>query len=254
MLTDREFMRYNRQLSLDDIGESGQLNLKQSHVLIVGCGGLGSSAALFLAASGVGRLVVADGDNVDSSNLQRQIAFREVNQDSNKATAMAEQLTHLNSHVSVRAIPKHLDGMQLQMEISLADVVLDCTDNIETRHAINSACFSTQTPLISGSAIGWQGQLACFDYQQDTPCYRCLYAFEHMAAGTKCSDAGIMGPVVGIIGNYQALQAIKFISKQDRSQFGKLFLFDAQYLDWRSLNLSRDPSCSVCGGEHETTL
>jgi sulfur carrier protein ThiS adenylyltransferase len=254
MLTDREFMRYNRQLSLDDIGESGQLNLKQSHVLIVGCGGLGSSAALFLAASGVGRLVVADGDDVDSSNLQRQIVFREVDQDSNKATAMAEQLTQLNNYVSVRAIPKHLDGMQLQMEISLADVVLDCTDNIETRHAINSACFNTKTPLISGSAIGWQGQLACFDYQQDTPCYRCLYAFEHMAAGTKCSDAGIMGPVVGIIGNYQALQAIKFISKQDRSQFGKLFLFDAQYLDWRSLNLSRDPSCSVCGGEHETTL
>lgn len=247
MLTDKEFMRYHRQLSLDDVGEQGQSKLKQAHVLVIGCGGLGSSAALFLAASGVGRLVIADGDDVDSSNLQRQVVYRECDQGKNKAEAMAKQLTELNSLIAIRAIPKHLQGVQLQMEISLADVVLDCTDNIETRHAVNQACHSAKTALISGSAIGWQGQLASFDYQEDTPCYRCLYAFEHMAPGTKCSDAGVMGPVVGTIGNFQALQAIKYLSKDSTAQFNTLYLFDGQYLEWRPLNITKDPTCSVCG-------
>ncbi len=246
-LNDKEFMRYHRQISLEDIGEQGQASLKNAHVLMIGCGGLGSAAALYLASAGVGRLVIADGDHVDSSNLQRQVVYREQDQGVNKAQAMEQQLAQLNSLIKVRAIPKALDGMQLTMEVQLADVVLDCTDNIETRHKVNQACFDAKTPLISGSAIGWQGQLACFDYSEDTPCYRCLYAFEHMAAGTRCSDAGVMGPVVGTIGNYQALQAIKLLAKQSKGQFNKLYLFDAQYLDWQALNINKDPHCSVCG-------
>lgn len=247
MLTDQQFMQYHRQISLSNIGEEGQLKLTQAHVLIIGCGGLGSSAALYLAAAGIGRLVIADGDHVEKTNLQRQVVYRETDLESNKAQAMKAQLLALNSDLSVRAIEKHLTDTQLEMEVMLADIVLDCTDNLPTRHAINRACLKSKTPLVSGSAIGWSGQLSCYDYSDESACYRCLVDFDEMPAGSKCSDAGIMGPVVGIMGTYQALQAIKHLALNEL-QTGKLFLFDGESLAWNTLSVNKNGHCDVCGG------
>lgn len=165
MLSDKQFLRYQRQVALPEIAEVGQERLSKSHVLIIGCGGLGSAASLYLASAGVGKLVVVDNDEVDSSNLQRQIIYREQDLQVAKTEATVKQLTELNSMVQVRALNKRLDKAQLQLEVMLADVVLDCTDNMPTRQLINQVCFEQNTPLISAAAIGWQGQFAVFDYQ-----------------------------------------------------------------------------------------
>lgn len=245
-ISDGQFIRYQRQLAMPEILEVGQKKLLNSHVLIIGCGGLGSAAALYLCASGIGRLVIADGDRVDVSNLQRQVVYRECDVDRSKVAAMKSQLNKLNRDVEVRTISTNLSGEPLHLEVMLADIVIDCSDNMETRQTVNAVCQQSRTPLISGSAIGWKGQLITFNYDKDTPCYHCLYPVHQLPQKNRCSDAGVIGPVVGLIGNMQALQVIKLLTAAQSIKVGELTLFDGHTLTWQSLNVKRDDSCSVC--------
>lgn len=250
MLSDQAFMRYNRQIMLPEIGEQGQLLLSQAQVLLVGAGGLGSAAALYLAGAGVGNLIIADDDEVDSSNLQRQVIYRDNHQGQSKAQAAAEQLKALNPYIRVRPVQARLAEQRLAMEVTLADVVLDCSDNLETRHAVNRACFIANKPLISGAAIRWQGQLMAFDFRQGHgPCYHCLFPWQPDAPQEplNCSNSGIAGPVVGMMGTMQALEAIKLITGAGEVAFGALQQFDGLTMAWHRFSLAQDKRCPVCG-------
>ncbi|WP_117236445.1 HesA/MoeB/ThiF family protein [Vibrio maerlii] len=262
-LSDAAFLRYQRQVSLTEVGEQGQLKLNKAHVLIIGCGGLGSAAAQYLAASGVGRLVIVDDDVVESSNLQRQTVYRESDLGRPKAESMREQLMSLNSSIRVRSICERLDEKRLGLEVMLADVVLDCSDNMPTRQLINLTCFQQTTDLVSGSAIGWKGQFAVFEYsnratvnqgepehrrESKVACYRCLFPFDEVPNTAKCSESGIVGPVVGTIGNYQALATIQKLARGRYTLTPQtLHLFDGLSLQWQTLAIAPDPQCTVCG-------
>ncbi|MBW3698597.1 HesA/MoeB/ThiF family protein [Vibrio sp. T187] len=247
MLDDKTFLRYQRQISVPEVSESGQASLQKSHVLIIGCGGLGSAASLYLAASGIGKLVLVDDDQVDSSNLQRQVVYRESDLEQPKVSAAASQLSHLNEGCQVRQIPHRLSDSQLSLEVMLADIVLDCSDNFPTRQQINAVCFAQNTPLVSASAIGWQGQFMVFDFPNQHSCYRCLYPFDQLENTTKCSDSGIIGPVVGTMGNMQALAAIqKLATGSFLTDTTQLKLFDGKSMNWTNLSMVKEPRCSVC--------
>ncbi|MGF1753079.1 ThiF family adenylyltransferase [Vibrio makurazakiensis] len=251
MLDDKSFLRYQRQIGLPEVGEKGQQALLNAHVLMIGCGGLGSAAALYLASAGIGRLVVVDDDTVDSSNLQRQVVYRESDIDSPKVSAIANQLSAINGDCQVRQIPHRLSNAQLDLEVMLADVVLDCSDNFSTRQQVNAACHKQATPLLSASAIGWQGQFMVLDFPNQNNCYRCVYPFDQSTAATKCSDAGVVGPVVGTMGNMQALAAIQKLATGKFSTSTELLkIFDGKTLNWMNLTMVQDPSCSVCGGDN----
>lgn len=251
MLSDDSFIRYNRQIRVDDFGGNGQIALDKSRVLVIGAGGLGSAAALYLAGAGVGNLVIADGDTVDNSNLQRQVIYREQHQKQNKATAAVEQLTALNSMIKVRAVTKVLNDVQLRIEVSMADIILDCSDNFTTRYAVNSACFEHKKVLISGSASQWKGQLVCFDFRQKSPsCYQCLFPHTEQDSVTEnCRSKGIIGAVVGIMGTLQALQAIKIITNSGDHLFSQLHTFDGLTMQWQRFNLPINTQCPICNKE-----
>ncbi|MCL9782855.1 HesA/MoeB/ThiF family protein [Vibrio sp. S4M6] len=255
MLNDEQFLRYQRQVAMPEIGESGQANLSESHVLVIGCGGLGCSVALFLAGAGVGKLVISDDDSVDISNLQRQIAFRTDSIGLSKTKMLADQIEMLNPDVSVRTLNKRLKETQLKLEVSLADIIIDCTDNFSSRHLVNRICFESRKPLVSGAAIGWKGQFVVFDYQQANGCYRCLYPFDESQQASKCSDSGIIGPVVGTIGNLQALAAIQKLA-MGKFQFPTHMLhsFDGLSLGWQQFAIPQDHSCDVCGASGKQNL
>ncbi|GLT19073.1 thiazole biosynthesis adenylyltransferase ThiF [Vibrio zhanjiangensis] len=250
MLTDKEFIRYQRQISLPEIGEHGQSNLARSHVLMIGCGGLGSAASLYMAAAGIGKLVIVDDDEVDASNLQRQVVYREQDISDGKTQAMAKQLRSLNPLVKVRCLNKRLSRVQLKLEVSLADVVLDCSDNMPTRQLINQVCYEQKIDLISAAAIGWQGQFCVFDYRSmlaSQPCYRCLYPFDDVTQPRSCAETGVVGPVVGILGNYQALAVIQRLATgkfyMDTAQ---LHRFDGLSMTWQRMVVKKDLKCKVC--------
>ncbi|HVT35608.1 MAG TPA: molybdopterin-synthase adenylyltransferase MoeB [Nevskiaceae bacterium] len=234
------FARYSRQVLLREVGVNGQALLRDSSVLIVGAGGLGSAAALYLAGAGVGRLVLADRDRVELSNLQRQILFRHADVGRGKTAAAATALAAFNPEVQVEV----RDGDSWRDAVHHCDVVLDCTDNFPTRFAINAACVSARNPLVSGAAIRLEGQLAVFDRARGTACYACLYPDAGEAQET-CEEAGILGPVAGTIGAMQALCALKLLLGigDDR---GRLHLWDARTLAWRTSTMTRDPDCSCC--------
>ncbi|RJX68855.1 HesA/MoeB/ThiF family protein [Vibrio sinensis] len=247
MLSESLFLRYQRQISLPEIGEQGQLSLIQSHVLIIGCGGLGTAASLYLAASGTGRLVLVDDDVVESSNLQRQVAYRQSDLKQNKARALIKQLEQLNPHIKLRSIDHRLSDEQLSLEVMLADVVLDCSDNLHTRQQINRICYFQKTPLISAAAIGWQGQFSVFDFAREAPCYRCLIPFDNTHQNTQCSDLGVVGPVVGTLGNYQALAAIqKLATGRFSVKANQLHIFNGETMQWQTVDIMRDSECKVC--------
>lgn len=255
MLSDFEFVRYQRQIALPEIGEQGQRNLLNGHVLVIGCGGLGNAAALYLAASGIGKMVLVDDDCVDSSNLQRQVGFKESDLGTAKVDALKLQLSELNGRSQVRTINKRMAESQLKLEVMLADVVLDCTDNFTTRQQVNQACFEANTPLISGSAIGWKGQFVVFDYQNQQGCYHCLFPFDHHPQTTRCSDSGIIGPVVGTIGNLQALAAIQRVSSGEfQVATHQLKLFDGKSMNWQNLMVTQDIECRVCNSSVTNNL
>ncbi|MBV7300453.1 HesA/MoeB/ThiF family protein [Enterovibrio paralichthyis] len=244
-LTDPEFDRYSRQIMLGDWGEDGQQRLSGAKVLIVGCGGLGTAAGLYLAGAGVGQLILADDDVVERSNLPRQVAYRETDLGRGKTTALAAQLKALNSHIKCRAVKRRLEGTALSLEVSLADLVLDCSDNMATRQAANAACVEHKKPLIAGAAIGWQGQLMTFDFRQPhQPCYHCLFAAVTEPKARNCQSAGVAGPVVGTVGNLQALEAIKCLLGNELG--ASFYQFDAHTLSLKKMPIPRDPDCAVC--------
>lgn len=248
MLTDDELLRYSRQLLLPAFDVDGQLRLKSAQVLVVGSGGLGCPVALYLGAAGVGRMTLVDDDRVEVSNLQRQIAFSEAELGNSKAAALAARVQGINPLVEVNAISARLDGEALKAQVASATVVVDCSDNFHTRFALNRACVSARVPLVSGAAIRAEGQVSVFDARQpDSPCYHCLYP-EEGSEDLSCSEAGVMGPLVGMIGASQAMEAIKVIAGVGEPLIGRLQILDAWRMEWRSMTLARDPDCPVCGG------
>jgi sulfur carrier protein ThiS adenylyltransferase len=262
LLSDQSFLRYQRQIALEDIGETGQIHLRKKRALVIGCGGLGCGASLYLAGAGIGSLVLVDPDSVEVSNLHRQVAYRKSDLGVTKVSALSKQLNALNHECHVRTIDKKLDDEQLQLEVMMADVVLDCSDNLQTRHQINRICYQQKTALVSGSAIGWNGQLSIYRYQKEEPCYRCLVPDEELNHH-RCSDMGVLGPVVGTISSLQALQAIQILclplaeisKKADPTapSANEFFHFDGKKMLLQSFPFEKDDSCPVCGGKGSTS-
>ena len=237
--------RYSRQIKLPQIGLEGQQRLRDARVLIIGMGGLGSPAALYLASAGVGHLVISDFDRVELSNLQRQIIHREATIGEPKADSARQTLKEINSSIRVTAIDWQLADDELMHQIGLADVVFDCSDNFETRFAVNDACITSKTSLVSGAAIRFEGQLLTIESgKPDTPCYRCLFPDEGFAE--TCSVEGVLSPVVGVIGTLQALEAVKLISGAGVPLTGQLLLFDGLNGVFNRLKLRKDPACVCC--------
>ena len=245
-MNDAQLLRYSRQILLPQVDVAGQEQLLAARALIIGAGGLGSPAAMYLAAAGVGQLVIVDDDIVELSNLQRQLLHHDADIGRNKADSASDALHTINPDIQVTPLNDRLQGDQLAAEIRLADVVLDCSDNFATRFAVNAACVRQRTPLVSGAAIRMQGQVAVFDPRDDSsPCYSCLYKPEETEEET-CSATGVLSPVVGIIGSLQALEALKLILSLGDTLTGRLVVFDGLAHDWRTLRLQRDPGCPVC--------
>jgi adenylyltransferase/sulfurtransferase len=237
--------RYSRQIRLPQIGRDGQGKLASARVLVIGMGGLGSPAALYLASAGVGHLVLSDFDRVELSNLQRQVIHTESAIDQPKALSAKETIASLNSDVDVTAIDWQLADDELIGQVRQADVVLDCSDNFDTRFAINAACHASGRPLVSGAAIRFDGQLTTFDFRQEaSPCYHCLFGGEGFAE--SCAAEGILSPVVGVIGVMQALEAVKLITGAGETLTGRLLLFDGLSSSFQQVRYARDPGCNVC--------
>jgi len=247
-MDDTQRIRYSRHIRLREIGEAGQQRLLDSRILIIGMGGLGSPVSMYLAASGVGHLVISDFDRVEASNLQRQIVHHQVHLGESKASSARITLEAINPHVRVEALDYQLDGAELLDQTRRADVVVDCTDNFRSRFELNRACFSTGTPLVSGAAIRWTGQVASFvPARPDSPCFRCLYPDESVE-DTTCAEEGIVAPLVGIIGSLQALEAVHLVTGEEPGLCGQLLLFDGVAMEWQSVPLSRNPQCPDCSG------
>lgn len=247
MLNDAELVRYSRHLLLEEVGQAGQEALKKAKVLIIGMGGLGSPASLYLASAGIGHLVLSDFDTIDVSNLQRQITYQSDDVGDAKVEVTKRKLQQINPEIRVRSINKAMPDQQLAMELTMVDLVLDCTDNMASRQRINKACVDAKVPLIVGAAIRLEGQLMFFDHRQaNSPCYHCLFPNAEEQA-LNCSNSGIIGPVVGMIGTLQALEVIKHFVGLPSGIKNKLKLFDGKTLDWQTFAINKDPKCSVCG-------
>ena len=246
-MNDQQLLRYSRHILLEEIGIEGQERLLGSHVLIIGMGGLGSPAALYLAASGVGRLTLCDHDTVDFSNLQRQIIHRTATVGQPKVDSAQSALHEINPEVECIALPIRADEARLNELIAEADIVLDCSDNFATRYAVNRACHARRKPLVSGAAIQFHGQVAVFDYRRDdAPCYNCLFPEDSEAEELRCATTGVFAPLVGIIGTLQAAEALKLLMGIDRGLSGKLLSVNALDMNILRSSLSKDPACSVC--------
>jgi adenylyltransferase/sulfurtransferase len=245
-MNDDQLLRYSRQIMLPQVDVAGQEKLLGAHALVIGAGGLGSPAAIYLAAAGVGQLTIVDDDVVELSNLQRQILHHDADIGKQKTASARETLATINPEVTVTAIPERLQGENLESVISSVDVVLDCSDNFATRFAVNAACVKHRTPLVSGAAVRLEGQLAVFlPGKEDSPCYSCLYR-EGEEEDQTCSENGVLSPIVGIIGSLQAMEAIKVILALGETLSGRLVVFDAMTHEWRILKVPRDPDCPVC--------
>lgn len=246
--TDAELLRYSRHILLPQLDVDGQLAIANASVLVVGVGGLGAAVAQYLAAAGVGRLVLADHDKVELSNLQRQVIHNEQSLGLFKVESAARAIRLLNPAVTVESLTTLLQEPELGAVVAQVDVVLDCCDNFDTRKAVNQACVAHGKPLVSGAAIRLEGQLTVFDFRRaDSPCYQCLYDVTGGESMT-CAQSGVLAPLVGVIGTSQALEALKLIAGFGESLVGRLQLYDAAQGSWRELKLRRDPACSVCGG------
>ncbi len=248
-MNDQHLLRYSRQIMLPEVEIAGQQSLLDARVLIIGMGGLGSPVALYLAAAGVGALVICDFDEVDHSNLQRQIAHGEEDVGRLKVDSAREAIHAINPECQVITIPEKLTGDQLMQQVIMNDLVIDCSDRFSTRFEINRYCVDMQTPLVSGAAIQFGGQLAVFDSRKpDSPCYRCLYE-EGEDEELRCAENGVIAPLVGVIGSMQALEAVKILSGAGETAMGRLMAFDGLNSQWRSMKLSKDPECPVCSSK-----
>jgi molybdopterin/thiamine biosynthesis adenylyltransferase len=247
MLSDAQLLRYSRQLMMADFDVAGQERLLASRVLVLGLGGLGCPVALYLAAAGVGSLLLADGDEVDASNLQRQIAHGEADIGINKALSAAAAVRALNPGVEVETIPRRLDEAELKQLAQRLDLVVDATDNYPARFAANRACIAAGIPLVSAAAVRSEGQLSVFHPAAGGPCYRCLYPDDSDTAGLSCSETGVLAPVVGVLGSLQAMEALKLLSGFGEPLLGQLLLLDLRTMDIRRLTLPSRPDCPDCG-------
>jgi molybdopterin/thiamine biosynthesis adenylyltransferase len=247
-MNDDQLLRYSRHILLDDIGIEGQQRMLDAHVLIIGAGGLGSPAALYLAASGVGHITLVDDDDVDLTNLQRQIMHTSVSVGAPKVHSGRDALLALNPLIEVTALRERATGARLAELVAASTVVLDCSDNFATRHAVNRACVAAQVPLVAGAAIRFDGQIAVFDARDSaSPCYACLFPENGTFEDVACSTMGVFAPVVGVIGALQAAEALKLITQAGKPLAGKLLLFDGRASEWTSIGVARDPHCAVCG-------
>ncbi|MDR1935818.1 MAG: molybdopterin-synthase adenylyltransferase MoeB [Candidatus Accumulibacter sp.] len=246
-MNDEQLLRYSRHILLDPIGVEGQERIMGARVLIVGAGGLGSPAALYLASAGVGRITLADGDTVDLTNLQRQILHTQDRVGQAKALSGQAALACLNPEVVVVPVTERLAGERLAALIAEADTVLDCCDNFDTRHAVNRACVKHRVPLVSGAAVRFSGQVSVFDFRRtDSPCYHCLFPEGKDVEEMRCAVTGIFAPLTGIIGALQAAEALKLISGAGESLTGRLLLLNGLTMEWRSVRFGKDPRCAVC--------
>ena len=251
-LNDGQLLRYSRHVLLQQVGIEGQQRISSARVLVIGAGGLGCPVALYLGAAGVGHLAIADGDVVDLTNLQRQIGHADNRIGQNKARSLAHSVRALNPEIEVVALESRLQDAVLMEAVVDVDVVVDCSDNFATRHAINRVCFSTGTALVSGSALGFSGQLAVFDPKQSaSPCYYCLFPDSSDEAPLTCAEAGVFSPLVGVIGAAQAMEALKYLTQVGQTLVGKLLLWDGLATDVRILKVPRDPACPVCGARKQ---
>ena len=247
-MDDRQRLRYSRHLLLNEFGEEAQERLLGAHALVVGAGGLGSAALMYLASSGLGRITVCDGDKVDLTNLQRQVVHRQESIGKPKAASAASTLAAINPEIRVEALEERAGPERLLQLVRTADVVLDCSDNFATRHALNRACVAARKPLVSGAGIRFDGQVAVFDLRDDgAPCYNCLFAEDARSEEERCATLGVFAPLVGIVGTFQALEAIKLVAGIGETLAGRLMLFDALASRWHEVRLARDPHCAVCG-------
>ena len=249
-MNDEELLRYNRQIMLPQIDIEGQQQLLDASVLIRGLGGLGCPAAFYLAAAGIGTLILNDDDQVDLANLQRQIAFNTADIGRLKVEAAADRLLQLNPHSHIETIASRLHGNALSEAMNHVDVVLDCTDNFSSRFELNKQCVATSTALVSGAAIRFEGQLAVFTPgHNDSPCYNCLYADidDTGEIAETCSESGVVAPLPGIIGSMQALETIKLLTSTRQSADCKILLFDGLTMQWQTMKLTRNPQCPTCG-------
>jgi molybdopterin/thiamine biosynthesis adenylyltransferase len=245
---DSQLLRYSRHILLDEIGIEGQNALLQAHVLIVGAGGLGSPAALYLGSAGVGQLTLVDPDTVELSNLQRQIAHTQARVGQHKVDSLAQAVAAINPDVRVHTQAQRADEAWLNQAVSQADVVLDCTDNFATRQAINRACVQHLKPLVSGAAIRMDGQLSVYDPRRSgTACYACVFPPHEAAHEAQCATMGVLAPLVGIVGSMQAAEAIKLITGMGSSLVGRLLMIDGRDMSTSTIGLSANPHCPVCG-------
>ncbi len=248
-MTDDDLLRYSRHLLLDDIGIEGQARLGAAHVLVIGAGGLGSPVALYLGSAGVGHITIVDGDRVDLTNLQRQIAHNLSRIGAPKAMSAALSIVDINPHVEVKALNERVEGERLDELVAEASVVVDCSDNFATRHAANAACVRHGKPLVAGAAIVFDGQVSVYDTRDATsPCYACAFPPDAAFEDVACSTMGVFAPLVGVIGSIQAAETLKLIVGIGRSLAGRLQMLDARAMEWTELRVVRDPACPVCAG------
>lgn len=250
-MNDDQLLRYSRHILLDEVGIEGQQQLIDSHVLIVGAGGLGSPVALYLAASGVGHITIADHDTVDLTNLQRQIAHSTDRVGDAKVTSAAQAMRALNPEVRITALAHQLDAAELDRLVPTVHVVVDCCDNFTTRQAVNAACVKHQVPLVSGAAIRMDGQLAVYDARDtQSPCYACIFPPDTAPEEVRCATMGVLAPLVGVIGTMQAMETVKLITGIGSRLVGRLQMLDGRGMAWNEMRVKRNPSCPVCGQSH----
>ncbi|MDQ2929068.1 MAG: HesA/MoeB/ThiF family protein [Pseudomonadota bacterium] len=246
-MNDDDLLRYSRHLLLDDIGIEGQDKLLAAHALVIGAGGLGSPVALYLGTAGVGHITIVDGDRVDLTNLQRQIAHDLSRLGEPKAMSAALSVGEINPGVEVIALNERADAARLDALVADADVVVDCSDNFATRHAVNAACVRHRKPLVAGAAIGFDGQISVYDSREtSSPCYACAFPLNAAFEDVACSTMGIFAPLVGIVGSMQAAEALKLLAGIGTSLTGRLQMLDARAMEWTELGVARDPACPVC--------
>jgi molybdopterin-synthase adenylyltransferase len=247
-MDDASLLRYSRHILLPELGLEAQERFAAAHVLVIGAGGLGAPATQFLGAAGVGKLTLCDPDAVDLTNLQRQILYATRDIGTPKVVAAQARIAAINPDVCVTAVQARVGATELSSLVARADVVLDCSDNFPTRHAVNRACVAQRKPLVSGAAIRFDGQIAVFDPRSpESPCYHCLFGEGDELEETRCAVMGVFAPVVGIVGATQAAEALKLIAGVGETLAGRLLLLDAWAMHWREVRITRDPACPVCG-------
>ena len=247
-MNDEQLLRYSRHILLDQIGIEGQQRLLASHALVIGAGGLGSPAAMYLASAGVGHITIVDDDVVDLTNLQRQIAHTTERVGQHKAHSARTTMAQINPDIRITALAERVDDARLAQLVTAADVVLDCTDNFATRHAVNRACVAQRKPLVSGAAIRFDGQVSVFDPRGgDQPCYSCLFPQDQQFEDVACAAMGVFAPLVGVVGAMQAAEALKLLMHVGQSLAGRLLMLDGLYMEWTSIAVARNEHCPVCG-------